>query len=579
MRRRSIVLAIALALPVAATGQERDTTPASVGSLTPSVVREAVSRFNEATALRVTTPTSIDSGRVIDGHVAALEAPLRIGGTVHGDVIAINSSVVLLPGAHVDGGILVVGGTISSSEAAYVGGEIRAYQWRLHYHMDGTLLVADDATEAIPFSWSRLRRRGSHDNGIRVRSFSTYNRVEGLPIYAGAVITRRGMQGRSVKAEFYGILRSADKFDWTSENVGHRATLELRGRGAYQPVLGGNLHDVVDAIEPWQLTNSESGLASFFLHRDYRDWFTRHGGSVYAGVAGPRGASLLLTLSDERWASNRTRDPFTLFRNSEAWRPNPTIDDGRFHTARVNLNVDTRNDPADPRVGWLLGVEVERGVGRIETLGARSLAVAVPFVGCAACATIPTTTRDTRYMRGMLDVRRFNRVSPETQLNGRLVMAGWLGGDDLPLERSVSVSSPGTLPGFDFRHSYAGDDVLTCSEGGNAPGRPAECERIVLAQLEYRSELRIDLLQQWLSLVRSGRPAAVLFGDAGRGWKVDARERSAITFGSGELPGFRTFKSDVGAGLDLGVLGLYVAKAVGVAHEPTNFFVRLKHRF
>jgi hypothetical protein len=31
--------------------------------------------------------------------------------------------------------------------------------------------------------------------------------------------------------------------------------------------------------------------------------------------------------------------------------------------------------------------------------------------------------------------------------------------------------------------------------------------------------------------------------------------------------------------LDLGVVGLYVAKAVGVAHEPTNFFVRMKHRF
>jgi hypothetical protein len=80
-------------------------------------------------------------------------------------------------------------------------------------------------------------------------------------------------------------------------------------------------------------------------------------------------------------------------------------------------------------------------------------------------------------------------------------------------------------------------------------------------------------------LIHTGRPAALVFVDAGRGWRVDPRERSRITYGSGELPPFNSFRSDVGAGLDLGVMGFYVAKAVGIAHEPTNFFVRLKHRF
>ena len=574
MRTRLIVLAVALSAPGAAMAQQRDT--ALAVSLAPAVVRDVVARYNWASALRVMAPTTIDSGRTIDGQVTTLEAPLRIGGIVHGDIVAINASVVLLPGAHVDGGVLVVGGTVAGNDSAFVGGEIRAYQSRLHYHMDGERLVADDATDVIPFSWSRFRRHNSNDNGIRVRSFSTYNRVEGLPVYAGPVITRRLARGGTIKAELYGILRSADHFEWNSENIGHRATLELRGPGTYQPILGGRLQDVVDAIEPWQLTSSESGLATFFLHRDYRDWFSRQGGAVYGGVAGPRGASLMLTLSDERWASRSDRNPWTLFRNTENWRPNPTIDDGRFHTARVTLNIDTRNDPADPRVGWFVAAEVEHGAGRIGSLGARSVA---PFGGCPNCSTVPTTTVDTRYVRGLLDLRRYNRVSPETQLNGRLVLGGWLAGDDLPLERSLSLSSPGTLPGFDFRHDYGGDDVLNCSQGPNAPGRPAECERIALAQLEYRSDIGLDLVQRWLALVHTGRPAAVVFADVGRGWRVDARERSDITFGTGELPPFRSFRSDVGAGLDLGVLGLYVAKAVGVAHEPTNFFVRLKHRF
>lgn len=580
MRTIRIVLALVLAAPCALSAQERDTVPASVGSLTPSVVREAVSRFNEATALRVMVPTTIDSGRVIDGHVSTLEAPLRIGGTVHGDVVAINTTVELLSGAHVDGGILVVGGTFAGSEAAYVGGEVRAYQWRLHYHMDGNLLVADDATESVPFSWSRFRQRNSSGNGIRVRSFSTYNRVEGLPIYAGPFITRRGPRGSTVKAELYGILRSADRFDWNSENVGHRATLELRGAGEYQMVLGGRLHDVVEGIEPWQLSNSEAGLASFFLHRDYRDWFSRHGGAIYGGIAGPRGASLLLTLADERWASRRDRDPWTLFRNGESWRGNPTVDDGRFHTARLALNVDTRNDPGDPRVGWYVIAELERGAGRIESLGARTNNVAIPYTGCLACGSaVPSATGDTRYTRGLLELRRYNRLSPETQVNGRLVVGGWLGGDDLPLERSFSVNGPGVLPGYDFRRNYPGQDVMNCTQGPNVSGRPAECERIALAQLEYRSDLDVEVMQRWLSLVRSGRPAAVVFVDAGRGWRVDPRERSRITYGSGSFPPFSTFRSEVGAGLDLGVMGFYVAKAVSISHEPANFFVRMKHRF
>jgi cytoskeletal protein CcmA (bactofilin family) len=580
MRIRLVLLATALTAPLAATAQQRDTTPASVGSLTPAVVRQAVSRFNEATALRVTTPTTIDSGREIDGQVSALEAPLRIAGTVHGDVVAINGTVVLLPGAHVDGSILVVGGTFAGNDAAYVGGEIRVYQWRLRYHLDGSLLVADDVTESVPFSWSRFMQHNARDNGIRVRSFSTYNRVEGLPVYAGPVITRRGPRGTTMKAELYGILRSAERFEWNSENVGHRATVELRGPGTYPLVLGGRLHDIVEAIEPWQLPNSEAGLATFFLHRDYRDWFSRHGGAVYGGIAGPRGASLLLTLGDERWASQRDRGPWTLFRNSESWRRNPTVDDGRFHTARLALNVDTRNDPDDPRAGWLVAAEVERGAGRIESLGARTGGTAIPFTGCLTCGTaIPTTSGDTRYARMIVDVRRFNRLSPETQLNARFVIGGWLSGDDLPLQRSLSVSGPGALPGYDFRRNYTGDDVLNCSQGPNVPGRPAECERIALAQLEYRSDIRVDVVQRWLSLVRSGRPATVLFVDAGRGWRVDARERSRITYGSGEFPPFRSFRSDVGAGVDLGVMGFYVAKGVSIAHEPANFFVRLKHRF
>jgi hypothetical protein len=46
-----------------------------------------------------------------------------------------------------------------------------------------------------------------------------------------------------------------------------------------------------------------------------------------------------------------------------------------------------------------------------------------------------------------------------------------------------------------------------------------------------------------------------------------------------KLPPLSTFRTDLGAGVDLRLIGLYVAKAVSDTHEPLNFFVRVRHRF
>jgi hypothetical protein len=73
------------------------------------------------------------------------------------------------------------------------------------------------------------------------------------------------------------------------------------------------------------------------------------------------------------------------------------------------------------------------------------------------------------------------------------------------------------------------------------------------------------------------RPSAVAFLDAGRGWLV-GNPQGTLRYSSGSLPGFDTYRADAGIGLDLGVIGLYVAKAL-TAEEPANFFIRLHNRF
>jgi outer membrane protein assembly factor BamA len=266
---------------------------------------------------------------------------------------------------------------------------------------------------------------------------------------------------------------------------------------------------------------------------------------------------------------------FTVFGNGSRWRANPVVDAGRFHVAVARANVDTRNDPLNPATGWLILTEYERGVGSYTDIG--------PTSPLARQAPAPRNS----YGRMLLDLRRYNRLSPATQLNARLVLGGWLHGDELPLERRFSAGGVGTLPGFDFRRIDPGIvDVAQCSDAGIVPaGNPAQCERVALLQLEFRQEITspiFDFLDSRPIRLRgigfTVEPTAVAFVDAGRGWLVGPPS-GTLQYRSGSIPPFGTFRTDVGLGLDLGIIGIYGAKAVSDASQPPNFFLRVRRRF
>ncbi|PYP77412.1 MAG: hypothetical protein DMD35_14840 [Gemmatimonadetes bacterium] len=308
-------------------------------------------------------------------------------------------------------------------------------------------------------------------------------------------------------------------------------------------------------------------LASFFFHRDYRDYYGRHGGELYAALRATEDADLTLSYGDERWRARETRDPFALAWNAMAWRENPQMDAGRFHVVNVTLRIDTRNDALNPWAGWYVYADFERGAGSIDVPGPTS----------ANVRALPTGP--TRYHRGFLDVRRYNRVSPSAQLNLRLVLGGWLSGDPLPLQRRLSIDGPGTIPGFDFR-TTEGTDVGTCSEGTAPPGRPAQCERVALTQLEYRSDLRVSVTRGRGTARRTRLRfdgAWVFFADAGRGWLVNA-PNSSLNIGRHDLPSLSSYRTDIGAGLVFERVGVYMAKALSVPNESVNVFVRIRHR-
>jgi hypothetical protein len=232
-----------------------------------------------------------------------------------------------------------------------------------------------------------------------------------------------------------------------------------------------------------------------------------------------------------------------------------------------------------------VGLDYELGSGRI----GEAAPLSAPS---AADARVGRRT----YGRALLDLRRYNRLTPDAQLNLRVVAGGRVHGGPLPAQRRLSVSGPGALSGFDFRHPAGpgAADVAQCGGGALAPaGTPAECERIAVVQAEYRSDVRLSLFGEGAGgepRFRRGLRTEftwVLFADAGRGWLVGPRA-DGLRYPGGAVPGLDTFLTDVGAGIDfghphgrrdVGPFGVYVAKSVSRPDQAANLVVRLQRRF
>lgn len=570
MRSLTVALLGCLLAAGQAEAQRRDTTIDRSG-LPRDVAREATSLFNETAAVRATERLEIEEGRVVDGDVAVLNGPVIIGGQVRGRVLAINSDVVLRPSARIEGDLLVVGGEVEGRHAAYVGGEIRIYRQHLRYTRSGDRIepTRPVVNEEETGWWRRWDRpQGRSGSKLFIASAGAYNRVEGLPINIGPRLYHNDRWG-SVRLDAFAVLRTETSFTGNEDDIGHDVRTEVRLGRRGGLLLGGRLFNVAQATETWQLTDLEAGLSAFVLRRDYRDYWQRHGGQVSAGMFVRRGADVSVSYGNELWVSRPTNNPWTVMRQRAAWRPNPEFDEGRVHLLTSSLRVDTRNDSDNPWAGWFVVADLEHGFAGLTAYAPRAQPIGLP------------APAKMQYARGFLDMRRYNRVSPDAQLNLRLVAGGWLNGDPLPLQRRFAVDGPGALPGYDFRAASTMSS-LTCTTAAFVGGLPGQCDRMALAQVEYRGDLHFDLFTNWDDddYMRSHSTGVwVFFADAGRGWLVGPTNADSLTYARDRMPPLSSFKTDLGVGLDFDVVGAYVAKAMSTPRQPANFFVRVKHRF
>ena len=545
------------------------------------VADEAIRMYNAPTTTRLVGRTRLPSGNEWRGDVAVRSGPVIVAGRVQGTLLVINGDLLFESGAEVTGNVLVVGGTANGMAGARIGGEVRQYREPLLYRLRGEgdeIAYAPNLRRRLwnpgaRVSWGTADTRSS----LTIATGGTFNRVEGLPIVFGPLFDWKLQDNFRLRIDAVGIFRSAGDLSDKRSDLGYMFRTELRS-GDVRPVgFGLRAYDVVAPVEDWGLRSAEVGWSAFLFARDYRDYYLNKGWAARVFANPEKQLALSLEVRRDWQTSVANRDPWTVFRNSDLWRPNPPIDEGHYTTVAANATLDTRNDPDDPTSGWLVRTSLEHALSKDVT----------PQAG------VPVTVRDPiptdgsyAFNRLFFDVRRYARVSPSGRVNLRLVGGGWLGGDPLPLQRRLSLGGPDPLPGHPFRASSCNRDII---DPAFASTLVAACDRVVAFQAEYRGHLKLNWSYNPWGGGKTDEPGderrtspfwlegldLVVFTDAGQGWLVGN--------GPGRVPGDKlptlaSWLVDVGLGVDWGGFGVYLAKAVTTG-ERLRFTARLDHRF
>lgn len=540
------------------------------GGLPPGVVSSLLRRFNDSATTRFWGDMDLPPGSLLSGTVGVFRGSVRLAGRIEGSLLVINGSLAVLPGGTVTGDVLVVGGRISVAEGGRIEGDREVY-W------DAAPVVRDEEGRlvrrggrrplSVLSSATARFQKGPVRASLTVGTGGTYNRIEGLPVVFGPSLDWHLAPATHLNLNVRGILRTSADGAGLREDFGYRANGEFRFGQPQGFALGVLGYSEVQGIEDHPLSRSEVGWSSLLFQRDQWDYYLRQGVGVYSYAYLTPALRLDLDLRRDRESSVLANDPWSLFRNTDRWRPNPLVDDGHYVVAHARLLYDTRDDRNTPSSGWWISAEGERDWSND----------VAPLVLPTSIRSPLPTDRTYAFNRVRLDLRRYNWLTPRARLNLRFLAEGWAGGDPLPLQRRVALGGADYLPGYEFRS-------FNCAPAGyNDPSRAALCDRLMLVQAEYRTRLDLGLgrsargpgwneVDRYLGL---NQLDLVFFSDAGKSW-LSGPGPGRVP--NNRIPSFKEWKADVGVGLDLGGAGVYLARAL-TDSEPLRVALRLQHRF
>jgi hypothetical protein len=533
------------------------------------LVRRLLALYNAPGTTRFWGDVDVPESSRINGTVAVYRGSVRLAGRLEGSLTIINGSLLMLGGSSITGDVLVVGGRITLQGDATIGGR-REEHWDaapVVRSAEGMLVQRERRRFPALTTARRSFQTGSLRATVLLGTDGTYNRVEGVPIVFGPQLEYRFGEQVSGRLDIRGILRTASDDDQLREDFGYFGRAELRINGPRGLGIGTRAYSIVSPIEEHPFSRDEVGWSAFLFQRDQRDYYLQKGIAGYIYAYPSRELRLEAALRHDKEESVRANDPWSLFRNSDRWRPNPLIDDGHYTTLGLSIELDTRNDDDAPTSGWWVRTEMERSW---------SNDVAPIALPVSVRNAIPTAG-DYAFNRLTLDIRRYNRIAANLALGTRLFAAGYAGGDPLPIQRRVSLGGSDLLPGYDFR-------AFTCApDGFNDPALPALCDRMMVAQVDLRTRLNLGLGYRYQDESRReidrfigiDQTDLVVYVDAGKGWlSGDGPGRVP----DDRIPSLNEWKADIGVGLDTGGFGIYLSRAL-TDGQPVRLGLRLQRRF
>jgi hypothetical protein len=263
--------------------------------------------------------TVVGADAVVPSDAVIIGARVALEGVIAGDVAVIGGELFLRSGSVVQGAIATLGGDAFVSRLATAGPVLE-----LPLGTDVEAVADENGYVVVvraPPPQPTLRLPG-----LLGLSQPTFDRVNGFSIPWSAS-TSFGRDPEDVALTGSVAYRTSRR----RVDVGAEAQLRLSDRMAAVGSVGSGPR----SMDTWVRGNIENSLAAFFARSDVRDYFHSEGASF--GIRGIPPTSLVpgegflaprLTARISRDRSLDTGDPWTPFRSSRSWRPNPDIDDG-----------------------------------------------------------------------------------------------------------------------------------------------------------------------------------------------------------------------------------------------------------
>jgi hypothetical protein len=566
MRILASVLLLAIAVPAVA--QERAIRSANL----PRDLEWEILRMYDGHAERYDGPATIGRLEVVRGDVAVMGGPFRIAGRVMGNVAMVDGDVIIEEGGSVTGDITVIGGEVRMADDVDVRGTITTYATSSRRYEDDEDRW-DDWDDRDRWEPRRSSRGFSR---LTLRTGASYNRVEGLPLMFGPVLQTEGRN--PLRLEALAIWRSEAGASLDTDRMGYQVRAE-QFMFDRRFSIGASAYSVVDPMDRWQITDLEASLATALFHEDYRDHYDREGWSAFATVEPVRGLEARVEYRQEAHATVAPGDPWSLFDGGDLWRLQPIVGQGDIQLVSGALELDLRDDDDDPERGWLARVTVDHPVGG--TLTRPSLLFVRPEDGTVVSQMLAAEELGTDFTAGLIDIRRYMRVSRGSQINLRVAAGGAFSERALPPQFQHALGGLGTLPGFPVFSADCGARGVTGRYESTRFYTRYGCDRFALGQVEYRGGLSLDFgfgepdyedEDWWDDIDIDLSPTWVVFFDAAQGWAYDDALTGAAT-DTGIL-------YDAGVGFLVDDLGFYVALPLnGEVEQEPRFFVRLGRRF